>query len=618
MKKHGTSRRAGRTPRNIFRIALPVLCAFGLVAGMASCGMAKYAFPEGGKQSLKELEKNAPVISSDPGDWDLGTAWKSSADEYGRMTLSADTESIASCWYSAADLSDSWFAAMRVSLLTTHAADGAAEVLFGTGKGQAAFRLKIMSSPGGFSKISFSAMSAGKEIAVLNSGWIPGRNTEFFVNAMKEPGSSPMVFQIFGDEGLTYRFDTTGLAGGSADIRKIGLGAYKAGVSVTKFAVNPRYNTYGDYTRMARGAMDDLLFHFWKGGPSKGNILPTWNGYPSDVLPDARGGLWERGMIMLCMDSLYKITGDPILKERIMAEWWRIKRLYTAEELEAAGSNLHPANDDCGWHANLYLLCYEYTGDAYALERAAGMVRNTYAHFMDDALGGGLWYNNDRSYKSLYQLGVILASLQIYKYTGDQEIYDLAVKNYEWTEQTLLREDDVYWCEVNANGPVGKERPGDIKLAGSISFLGGNMAMSVAHARMYEITGDKKYLDRAIRTVKGITKVFATDTGVYLNDRDAWANGTFMRLYATEALTLPGVPEDCIDIAFRTAESIYKNDRTPDGYYGGCWQGPADGPGSRWSMIGSRPQQTMTSGSTVNILMGAALLEALNDGGTGG
>ena len=60
------------------------------------------------------------------------------------------------------------------------------------------------------------------------------------------------------------------------------------------------------------------------------------------------------------------------------------------------------------------------------------------------------------------------------------------------------------------------------------------------HARMYRDTGDKKYLERAVRTAQSISKVFQNE-GCYLNDRDAWVNGTFMRQYATEVLTLPGI-----------------------------------------------------------------------------
>lgn len=593
-----------------------VLCLI-IIAGLTACGKSVSVLPKGGSEALKKLKDNYPSSSNKLSDWDLKSSWNHSVDENGELIISGDSKTITVVWNDKVILKDSWFISVEVDLEGTYSEDGAAELILGNDKNNAIFSLKIMSAPAGFSKIGLYASSSGKNLDILNSGWIPGNNNKFIINISKDTGESPLLFNVYGDQGLRYDFDTKTLSQRSDDIKKFGIGIQKAAASFTNIICNSNYNLYGQYVLMAKTAVDDLLFNFWRGGPSTGHTLPTWNGYPSDVLPDPRGGLWERGMLMLCMDSLYKVTGDPVLKERIISEWRRIKELYSIEELEAAGSSLHPACDDCGWHANLYLLCYEYSGDEYALDRAEGMIRNTYAHFMDDELGGGLWYNNDRSYKSLYQLGVVLASLTINKYRPNDELLDLAVKTYEWTEENLIREDDIYWCEVNRDGPVGKERPDDITLAGSVSFLGGNMAMAVAHARMYEMTGEDKYLQRAVRTVSGITEVFRTDTGVFLNDRDAWANGTFMRLYVTEALTLKGIPKKCIDIVYKTAESIYANARTGEGYYGGCWQGPADGPGCRWSMKGSRPAQIMTSGSTVNIMAGAALLEALSSVRTG-
>jgi hypothetical protein len=59
----------------------------------------------------------------------------------------------------------------------------------------------------------------------------------------------------------------------------------------------------------------------------------------------------------------------------------------------------------------------------------------------------------------------------------------------------------------------------------------------------------------------------------------------------------------------RTADSIYRRARTAEGYYGGSWSGPAEGPGSHWAMVGSRPQQITTSASAVNVIAAAALAE---------
>lgn len=559
---------------------------------------------------MKLLYSMHPVAQNDEGQWDLSKGWTPERGQSGDLTLTGDSQAPLAMWHTGDALGDSWFISFRITLATVYDEKGVAEVLLASDKKVTLFRLAIGSSGGGFNQFTLSAGAAGSTVELARSGWLPGGNKEFFISLRKGPGQSPVNVTVYGDRGLVYSLDTIGYEKQASRIASFGFSVTQACASVKRVALAADYKANGEYVDMAQRAMDDLLGHFWSGGPETGNILPTWNGYPSDVLPDERGGLWERGMIILCMDSMYKISGDPILKERISAEWRRIKELYTPEQLEAAGTSLHPAVDDCAWHAMLYLICYEHTDDPDALARAAGMVRKTFEHYGDDTLGGGLWYNNERAYKSLYEVCLLLDTWQILKHAPDEALSKELLEQYEWMEAALLREDGVYWCEVDVNGPRGKERPNDIRQAGSVSFLGGNMGMAVLHARMYRDTGDKKYLERAVRTAQSISKVFQNE-GCYLNDRDAWVNGTFMRQYATEVLTLPGIPKECIDMTYRTAKSIFQNARTADGYYGGCWNGPADGPDSRWSMIGSRPQQTMTSGSTVNMMMGAALLEVM-------
>jgi hypothetical protein len=64
---------------------------------------------------------------------------------------------------------------------------------------------------------------------------------------------------------------------------------------------------------------------------------------------------------------------------------------------------------------------------------------------------------------------------------------------------------------------------------------------------------------------------------VLLDERDAWANGAFAGDWARRVLTLPGVKMAHVDLIRATAHAIYTRGRTPEGYYGGCWNGPADG-----------------------------------------
>ena len=169
------------------------------------------------------------------------------------------------------------------------------------------------------------------------------------------------------------------------------------------------------------------------------------------------------------------------------------------------------------------------------------------------------------------------------------------------------RDDGLYYCEANLRFHVGEQNA--IGEAGSASFLAGNLGMAALAAKFYRLTGNEEYLERVYRINDGLMEKYVTEDGVLINDRDAWTNGTFTAFYVTEVLALPDT-EEMAQVIRNTALSIAANARTEEGYYGGSWSGPAEGPGSAWYHIGSTPQQSKTTGSTVLMITAAALLES--------
>jgi predicted alpha-1,6-mannanase (GH76 family) len=367
----------------------------------------------------------------------------------------------------------------------------------------------------------------------------------------------------------------------------------------------------GPARQLARGSMDDLIRHFWVGDETTGHVVNTWHGHP-DALPDPRGALWERAMLVLTLDSASRSLDDPAYARRVQADWRRTQSVYTPAQLEACGAGSHTnwAADDAGWSALMYLAAYRAGGDRDPLERARGLVNNAFDRWLDHELGGGMWYSDAHSTKSLYQVAIVTAALDLWEVTGDQADHDRALQCYTWVEQHLLRDDGLYWCEYDRAGPVGANRPNDIHEAASVVYLGGNMAMGVLHARLYRLTREDKYRLRAVRTADALLSGLTTDKGIYINDRDAWTDGVFAGDWAREVLCLPGIAPKHLAALRATADSIYQNARTPDGCYGGSWSGPPDGAGSRWFAKKSQPAQIMTSANSVAIILAAASLEA--------
>jgi predicted alpha-1,6-mannanase (GH76 family) len=537
-----------------------------------------------------------------------GAAWETIGDW---KVLEEDSLSIrhgegAQAWNSDLKPGRSW--SVRANVKVRKAANtlfGSAALVFADAQRSPVLVVSLRCRSGKLSQLEVETVTNSKPRTILSSQWIPGGDEAFAIHLLRVGRSLQVV--VYGDKYLSYTEKTPETPDKVLDsIAVFGLGAQKADVDFSDIVFqSPAVEPNADEVRAA-AAVGDLLAHFWTGGLDQGYIIPTSHGYPAPDLTNARGGIWERATMAFALDTLHRANHDPTIARRLRTEWARLKRLYTAEELEAAGGSLHPASDDAGWDALYYLILYRHTGDRDALERAHGLVSNSFQRWLDTELGGGLWYNNERKQKSLYAVALVSSALTIAEDTHDAAMKDRALGCYRWMESKLLRPDGLYWTDRDGRGPVGEAYPERIGEASSVTFLAGNMGMGVLHARLYRMTNEKLYLDRAVRTAEAMAQKLTTD-GVYLDDRDAWTNGALAGDWAEQVLTLPGITDRHKELLLRTADSIYRRARTSQGYYGGSWSGPAEGPGSRWCMGGSRPEQIMTSSSAVNIIAAAAL-----------
>ncbi len=551
--------------------------------------------------------------------WSAGPEWKLTA-----TACAADAPGDAYAWRPGWRLGHSWrFAAtVRIARLKRGDTGAAGLALAGSATSPApALLVTVTRHKMRQSLIEVEYLDGGWH-KLLSSGWLPGDDERYAVTLSRALGDDFITVSVSGERGLRYSAETPPVPLRVLDALACpGLRANGAAVEFAGASLAAPYPAAATYRTIARAAVDDLLRHFWTGDAKTGHVRPTWNGYPARALPDPRGALWDRGTLVRLLENLHGSTKDAAVLERIGANWRWVKRAYSAKELETPGAMPNPASDDCGWNALALLTSYRATGDQDALRHAAALVANSFDRWQDDQMGGGLWYSDERKAKSLYQVGLVLAALEVSdlaarspgagRAVGSERATSLrrrAMAAYGWMEANLLRPDGLYWCDRAPAGPLGAERPDDIHEAGSVTFLGGVMGMGVLHARLYRATHDDRYLPRAIRTADAVLAKLTDGRGVLLDERDAWANGTFAGEWARDVLTLPGIRAEHRELLLGTARAIHTRDRTPDGTYGGCWNGPADGPGSRWSLVGSRPQQMMTSTNAANLVVAGAAI----------
>ncbi|MDB5002558.1 MAG: glycoside hydrolase family 76 [Mucilaginibacter sp.] len=138
----------------------------------------------------------------------------------------------------------------------------------------------------------------------------------------------------------------------------------------------------------------------------------------------------------------------------------------------------------------------------------------------DQALGGGVyWKEGDLSSKNTCSNGpAALVALQLYQATKNKAYLDTALKIVNWTNSKLQTPAKLYYDNIRVrNGSIGKA---------TFSYNTGTMLESYVY--LYEITGDKKYLNEA--------NVIADSSLEFFYGRDKfrdgyWFNAVLLRAY---------------------------------------------------------------------------------------
>jgi len=447
--------------------------------------------------------------------------------------------------------------------------------------------------------------SGGTWTTVLTSGWLNAPSKIGTIEMSRATGSGNVAISLTGSNGFVYTGTTSAIPTALLDSLTIpGLRIYEGKVWYGYTDLVTGTLPESSALQSARSAVDDVMENFWTGTVKTGHIMCTHGGY-STTPP---GVPWEAAQCQYMLENLWEQTNDPVIQSRVKEEWTYVKGAYTTNALTSCGVGTNNvACDDSAWTSLMLLKAYTVTNDTTALTDAETLVNRAYNRWYDTQLGGGMWYDDSKTIKSLYQVGIALAAQKIYSLTGISTFNTIATNCYNWMQTYLLRSDNIYWCDYNSSGGVGSFN--DIGEAGSVTFLAGNMGMALMNARYYASTGTDSYRQAAVNTAAGIQAKLINANGILIDDRDSWTNGAFVNEYSKEVLTLKGICNTNLDAVRNTGIAIPANDRTTDsndvGYYGGCWDGPITTP-NNWTNAGSYPQMIMTSATAVDMVVGAS------------
>ena len=310
---------------------------------------------------------------------------------------------------------------------------------------------------------------------------------------------------------------------------------------------------------------------------------------------------WNFVMMMLAMETYYYTSGNEsvihCVREQMNTYYW-----YSSEEFFlGTGGGSNPAHDDAAWTAMGFMLAYRLTNDMKALGYAREMIIRSYNYWQDGTTENGLWYcypednNGHIQVKSIYCAGLILSALDYYEVTKetqleDAEMHQRTLALYEWVEKNLRRDgkrtwndqvfnycDNLYFTDFIDDKVSGDYYPRQYNETEHIiprrswTSLFGNMAMAVINERLFKLTGDRKYRDKALATANALVKTEINRDGCFLNDRDAWTNTAFLGVFVREILPLEEADPELGRMLLRTADAILKNTYYEGGFYGSDW-----------------------------------------------
>jgi hypothetical protein len=411
--------------------------------------------------------------------------------------------------------------------------------------------------------------------------------------------------------------------------------------------------------------VSDMTRNWWDAGYKIPRIRPTRGGNSSPQAFDvgsihnkaAKPSFWQMAEYTNFQYWDWRITRSPEMKARIVSQWAYIRSVFPDAALRSAAksSGIINVSDDAAWELNYLVQVHEVTNDPRALADAVALLPRILDRFADpnaprvrygalQASPYGILYNtnaDDRAHggrSSAYEVMIADAALSIYQRNHNKDLLNYAIGTYGWMEKYMRHPTRGYfYCELDlrptVNGarnphyrvPMG-DRFGPPVRGLSSSYSGGTMAMGVAAARLYRITGEQPYLDEArrITAVYVKPKAFLRPGDLFVNERDAWTDGHWAPYFADEVLSLPGVdPDGKWKTAIRaTAQSIL-NQRTPDGFYGADWSGPERNPKDgtmTWAEQAPHrngmavPSQIMTSSSSAAMVSAAIVAESQSNG----
>ena len=237
---------------------------------------------------------------------------------------------------------------------------------------------------------------------------------------------------------------------------------------------------------------------------------------------------WPQAHALNVLVDAYKRTGDNTYMS-VINQW------YDGVKTGNGGSFLNHFYDDMEWNALAMLRVYDATGDT-RFKTAAETVWSDIQTGWNTNGGGGIAWNKSELYsKNACSNGpaAVLAAL-LYEKFGDESNKEWAIKIYNWEKETLFNP---------ASGAVYDNldaKTGEIKTSWVFTYNQGTFLG--AALELYKITGDKSYLNDAVKAADYTLNTLVNSNDQLLKDEGSGDGGLFKGIfirYFSELIKLP-------------------------------------------------------------------------------
>ena len=230
--------------------------------------------------------------------------------------------------------------------------------------------------------------------------------------------------------------------------------------------------------------------------------------------------------------------------------------------------------DDSAWWALAWIAAYDLRGENRYLDAA----RTIFTHMLsgwDGTCGGGVWWNQERTYKNAItnELFLTLAVQLHQRVPGDEDYRTWAMRAWEWLHgsgmigASGLVNDGLTAACVNNGGPTWTYNQGVI--------LGGLAAL-------YQSTGDQAYLRQGEVIADATLRTLTNPAGILTepceasgcNSDQTQFKGIFVRNLHEFAVHSGKPAYQAFIVA--NADSVWDNARNPADQFGLRWAGPFD------------------------------------------